>query len=80
MKTLLVVAQHPDFAEAVRAAVNPEHYRILHRANPDEAEPLLAHGLIQACIVDVELNDVQGLWFFEKLHHRGCERIRGRPA
>ncbi|HVM46907.1 MAG TPA: ATP-binding protein [Candidatus Acidoferrum sp.] len=70
MKTLLVVAQHPDFAEAVRAAVNPEHYRILHRANPDEAEPLLAHGLIQACIVDVELNDVQGLWFFEKLHHR----------
>jgi signal transduction histidine kinase/ActR/RegA family two-component response regulator len=70
MKTLLVLAQHPDFSEAVRAAVNPEHYRILHRATPEEAEPLLAHGLIQACIVDVELNDVQGLWFFEKLRHR----------
>jgi signal transduction histidine kinase len=70
MKTLLVLAQHPDFAESVRAGVNPEHYRILHRANPEEAEPLLAHGLIQACIVDVESNDIQGLWFFEKLHHR----------
>jgi signal transduction histidine kinase len=70
MKTLLVLAQHPDFAEAVRAAINPEHCRILHRATPEEAEPLLAHGLIQACIVDVELNDVQGLWFFEKLRHR----------
>ena len=70
MKTILVLAQHPDFAESVRAAINPEHCRILHRATPEEAEPLLAHGLIQACIVDVELNDVQGLWFFEKLRHR----------
>ena len=26
MKTLLVLAEHPDFAEAVRAAVNPEQY------------------------------------------------------
>ena len=70
MKSLLVLARHPDFAEAVRAAVNPEHYRIIHRTKPEEAEPLLAHGLIQACIVDVELNEVQGLWFFEKLRHR----------
>jgi len=67
MKTLLVLAAHPDFAQAVRAGVNPEHYRVIDRANLDEAEPLLAHGLAQACIVDVELNSVQGIWFFEKL-------------
>jgi signal transduction histidine kinase len=70
MKTLLVLAQHPDIAEAVRAGLNPEHYRVLHRANLDETEPLLAHGLVDACIVDVELSNVQGLWFFEKLRHK----------
>jgi signal transduction histidine kinase len=70
MKTLLVLAQHPDFAEAVSAALNPEHYRVLHRASIQEAEPLLAHGLAQACILDVELERVQGLWLFEKLRHK----------
>jgi signal transduction histidine kinase/DNA-binding NarL/FixJ family response regulator len=70
MKTLLVLAQHPDFAEALRAGLNPEHYRLLHRTNLDETEPLLAHGLIDACIVDVEHGNVQGLWFFEKLRHK----------
>ena len=55
MKTLLVLAGHPDFAEAVRAGINPEQYRVIDRADLDEAEPLLAHGLAEACIVDVEL-------------------------
>ncbi len=50
MKTLLVLAEHPDFAEAIRAAVNPEHYRVIARTGLDEAEPLLAHGLADACI------------------------------
>ncbi len=67
MKTLLVLAAHPDFAEAVRAGVNPEQYRVIDRATLDEAEPMLAHGLAQACIVDVELTSVQGIWFLEKL-------------
>jgi signal transduction histidine kinase len=70
MRTLLVLAQHPDFAEAVSAALNPEHYRVLHRANLDEAEPLLAHRLADACILDIELERVQGLWLFEKLRHK----------
>jgi len=67
MKTLLVLAAHPDFAEAVRAGINPEQYRVIDRTNLDEAEPMLAHGLAQACIVDVELTSVQGIWFLEKL-------------
>ena len=68
MKTLLVLAKHPDFAEAVRAGINPEQYRIIDRADLEEAEPLLAHGMAEACIVDVELTGVQGAWFLEKLH------------
>ena len=45
MKTLLVLADYPGFAEAIRAGVNPEHYRVIARTGLDEAEPLLAHGL-----------------------------------
>ena len=66
MKTLLVLAQHPDLAETIRAGLNAEQYRVLHRAGVEEAEPLLAQGLADACIVDVELTSVQGVWFLEK--------------
>src|SRR5258708_2998799 len=70
MRTLLVLAQHPALAEAVRAAVNPEAYRIVHRAGVDEAEPFLAHGLAEGVIIEVGTNDVQGVWMLEKLHRR----------
>jgi signal transduction histidine kinase len=70
MKTLLVLAQHPELAEAIRASLSPEQYRIVHRAGVEEAEPLLAHGLASACIVDVELTSVQGVWMLEKLRRR----------
>jgi len=70
MKTLLVLSEHPDFAEAVRAAINPEQYRVIDRATLDEAEPLLAHGLAEACIVDVELTGVQAIWLLEKLRRK----------
>ena len=70
MKTLLVLAEHPDFAEAIRAGINPEQYRVIARASLEEAEPLLAHGLAEACIVDVELTSVQGIWFLEKLRRK----------
>jgi signal transduction histidine kinase/ActR/RegA family two-component response regulator len=70
MKTLLVLAQHPELAETIRAGVNPEQYRIVHRTSLEEAEPLLAHGLCGACIVDVELTGVQGLWVLEKVRRR----------
>jgi nitrogen-specific signal transduction histidine kinase/DNA-binding NarL/FixJ family response regulator len=70
MKTLLVLAQHPELAETIRASLSPELYRIVHRAGVEEAEPLLAHGLASVCIVDVELTSVQGVWMLEKLRRR----------
>ena len=77
MKTLLVLAAHPDFAETIRAGLNPEQYRIIHRADAQEAEPLLAHGLASACILDLELLGVQGIWAIEKLrrHDAKCPVI-----
>jgi signal transduction histidine kinase/DNA-binding NarL/FixJ family response regulator len=70
MKTLLVLAPHPELAESLRTGLSPEQYRIVHRTTVDEAEPLLAHGLANACIVDVELSSVQGVWVLEKLRRR----------
>ena len=70
MKTLLVLAPSPDLPEAVRAALNPEQYRVLHRATMEEAEPFLAHGLADGCIIDMELTDVQGVWLLEKIRRR----------
>jgi signal transduction histidine kinase/ActR/RegA family two-component response regulator len=70
MKTLLVLAPHPELAETLRAGLDPQHYRIVHRAGLDDAEPLLVHGLVNACVVDVELTSVQGVWVLEKLRRR----------
>src|SRR2546425_8571559 len=70
MKSLLVLAQGPDLPGTVRAALNPEQYRVLHRATLEEAEPLLAHGLADGCIVDMELTDVQSVWLLEKIRRR----------
>jgi len=73
MKTLLVLAPHPELAESLRTGLSPEQYRIVHRTTVDEAEPLLAHGLANACIVDVELSTVQGVWILEKLRRRSAK-------
>src|SRR5215470_7851990 len=70
MKTLLVLAQHPEFADTVSAALNPEQYRVIHRSNVEEAEPFLAHALADVVILDVELTGVQGTWLLEKLRRR----------
>jgi len=70
MKTLLVISPHPETAETIRQGLNPAQYRVIHRASDEEAEPLLAHGLAQVCILDLELAGVQGLWAVERLRRR----------
>ncbi|MBC8094381.1 MAG: response regulator [Akkermansiaceae bacterium] len=70
MKTLLILAPHPELVETLRAGLSPEQYRIVHRVSVEEAEPLLAHGLANACIIDVELSGVQEIWILEKLRRR----------
>ena len=70
MKTLLVISPHPETAETIRNGLNPTQYRVIHRTNHEEVEPLLAHGLVQVCILDMELEGVQGLWTAEHLRRR----------
>ncbi len=73
MKTLLVLAPHPVLAETLRAGLNAEQYRVIHRVSLEEAEPMLAHGLADACLLDAELTSVQGVWLVEKLRRRDAK-------
>jgi signal transduction histidine kinase/CheY-like chemotaxis protein len=73
MKTILVLSPHPDFAEAIRVNLNPEQYRLVHRLNVEEAEPLLTHGLAGVCILDVDLMGVEGVWGIERLRRRDAK-------
>lgn len=77
MKTILVLAPHPELAETLRAGLNPEQYRIIHRADQAEAEPLLTHGLAQVAILDAEVAGVQSVWTIERLrrHNARCPII-----
>ena len=70
MKTILVLSPHPDFAEAVRASLNSEQYRVVHRLNVEEGEPLLVHNLASACILDADLMGVESVWVIERLRRR----------
>lgn len=70
MKTLLVLGPHPELAEALRAALPPERYRLIHRTNLEEAEPFLNSGIADACVIDGELTEVRALWMVEKVRRR----------
>jgi signal transduction histidine kinase/CheY-like chemotaxis protein len=67
MKTILVLSNHPDFAEAIRQGLVVGQYRVVHRLTVDEAEPLLAHGLAAVCILDADLMDVEIVWAVDRL-------------
>ena len=73
MKTILVLSPHPDFVETIRTALSDETYRVVHRLDVDEAEPLLAHSLASACILDIDLMGVQGIWAIERLRRRDAK-------
>ena len=70
MKTLLVLAPHPDLAEAVRSALSPEQYRVIHRLTLEEAEPFIGSARLDACLLDVEFAQVQAIWMIEKLRRQ----------
>ncbi len=73
MKTILVLSSHPNFADSIRASLEPEQYRLVHRLNVDEAEPLLEHALADACILDVDLMGVEGVWAIERLRRHAAK-------
>lgn len=73
MKTILVVSSHPGFADDIRSSLSADQYRIIHRVNVEEAEPLLVHGLAHACILDANLVGVESIWNIDKLRRRDAQ-------
>jgi signal transduction histidine kinase/ActR/RegA family two-component response regulator len=73
MRTILVLSSHPNFADTIRASLEPDHYRVIHRLNVDEAEPLLEHALADACLLDVDLMGVEGVWVIERLRRHAAQ-------
>lgn len=67
MKSLVVLAPHPQFADNVRAVVEPLKFRVVHRMTVEECEPLLIHGLAPVCILDLESSGAQGVWMVERI-------------
>ena len=74
MKTILVLSPHPNFPEAIRASLNADQYRVVHRVNADEAEPLIVHGLASAILLDTELMGVESILCIERLRRRDKKR------
>jgi len=70
IKTVLVLASHPGLAEAIRSSLDGARYRIVHRLNGNQAEPLLEHALVQVCVIDSEVAETEGIWLFEKIQRR----------
>src|SRR5580698_4562073 len=73
MKTILVLSPHPNFVETIRAALSAEEYRVVHRMDVNEAEPLLVHGIASVCILDMDLMGMQGVWVIERLRRRDAK-------
>ena len=67
MKTVLVVAEHPELAQVLPQALHADAYRVLHRSTVEDAEPLLGGGVIDVCIVDIAPGNLQAMWTIEKL-------------
>jgi signal transduction histidine kinase/DNA-binding NarL/FixJ family response regulator len=61
MKVVLVIATGVDFSRDVRAALSPEHYRLVERANLEAAEPVLTHALADACVLHLDNGGGTGL-------------------
>lgn len=70
MKTILVLAQHPELPEAIRSALNPDDYRVVHRLSVAEAEPFLHPKLVDVCILDMDTGEIPAVWSIEKFRRR----------
>ena len=70
MKTILVISPHPESGDVIRAGLDPEMYRVIHRAGQEEADPFLTQLLVQAVILDLDTDVIQGMWTADRIHRR----------
>jgi signal transduction histidine kinase/CheY-like chemotaxis protein len=67
MKTLLILADKPGLAEAIRAALSADRYRIVYQSEMRPGDALLTQGRVDACILDAELTTIRPIRSIETI-------------
>jgi DNA-binding NarL/FixJ family response regulator len=67
VRTVLVIASTGALAGAVRAALEPERYRVIEHSDFREDELRLTAASIDACIIDADLTSVEPIRTIEQL-------------
>src|SRR5262245_9874691 len=70
MKTILVIAPQPGLADAVRAVLDPQLFRVLHQKQVWEAELFLTSAGIDLTILEADLTNIQPIRTIELLRRR----------
>src|SRR5690242_4297479 len=66
MKTVLVLSSNPAFPETIASAVSAAAFKIVHRVEVAQAEPLLRAKIVDVCIIDFEADQMQASWAMEQ--------------
>ena len=62
MKTVLVLSSNPAFPGAITAGLSTSAFKIIHRIEAREAEPLIRANIVDLCIVDFESDQIDSSW------------------
>ncbi len=69
MKTLLVVADKPGLAEAIRAVLDRDRYRVIFQPEVRPGDAILSANRVDACILDAELTTIRPIRTLEAIRH-----------
>ena len=67
MKTLLVIADKPGLAEAIRAALDRDRYRVIFQTEVRTGDAILNPNRVDACILDAELTTIRPIRTLEAI-------------
>lgn len=67
MKTLLVLAEKPGLAEAIRAVLDGDRYRVIFQTELRAGDVILSQGRVDACILDAELTTIRPIRTLETI-------------
>src|SRR5882724_10155796 len=59
MKTVLILAEQPGLAEAIRTVLDAGRYRVVYQSEVRPGDVLLTQGRVDACILDAELTTIR---------------------
>jgi signal transduction histidine kinase/DNA-binding NarL/FixJ family response regulator len=59
MKTVLILAEQPGLAEAIRSVLDAGRYRVVYQSEVRPGDVLLTQGRVDACILDAELTTIR---------------------